>query len=351
MAEEGRLAFGTVDTFLLWRLTDGAVHATDVSNASRTMLFNLTTLSWDPWLLDHMGIPPSLLPDVRGSSQLLGKTVPESLGASIPVAGIAGDQQAALFGQSCFRPGMAKNTYGTGCFLLSTPGPSDTLGERPADHGRLAAGRFLGGPTCPVTFALEEASSSPAPLSSGCAMVLGILSDSAEVEALALPSRIAVVWPSSRRWSGWGALLGPVCAVDPSSLTRIDAPIWRATLEAIAFQTRDVLGDAERRRSLFAGPRCDGGAAGNNLLLQFQADVLGTPVQRPAHRETTALGAAMLAGLATGVWSSVDDLDQVWTLERQFDPTMSQDERDQRYGRWQEAVRRSRAWAGPAAKA
>jgi glycerol kinase len=338
------------------RLTDGAVHATDVSNASRTMLFNLATLSWDPWLLDQMGVPASLLPEVRGSSRMLGKTVPDALGASIPVAGIAGDQQAALFGQSCFRSGMAKNTYGTGCFLLLNTGRQAI----PSASGLLTTAAWQldessAATHAPVTFALEGSVFIAGAAVQWLRDGLGILRDSAEVEALAasVPDSGGVAFVPAL--VGLGApYWDPYARGTIFGLTRgsTRAHLARATLEAIAFQTRDVLEAMQRDAGLsLRALRVDGGAAGNNLLLQFQADVLGTPVQRPTHRETTALGAAMLAGLATGVWSSVDDLDRVWTLERQFDPMMSQDERDQRYGRWQEAVRRSQAWAEPSPKA
>ena len=356
LAEDGRLAFGTIDTFLLWRLTNGAVHATDVSNASRTMLFNLKTLSWDPFLLDLLRVPRSILPQVVASSQVLGETAPDALGAPIPLAGTAGDQQAALFGQSCFKPGMAKNTYGTGCFLLLHTGGQPI----PSTTGLLTTAAWqLNDPSTaslqPVAFALEGSVFIAGAAVQWLRDGLGIVRESSEVEALAasVPNSGGVTFVPAL--VGLGApYWDPYARGTIVGLTRgsTRAHLARATLEAIAFQTRDVLEAMQSDAGLgLQALRVDGGAARNDLLLQLQADVLGTAVQRPVQSETTALGAAMLAGLATGVWSSLDDLDRTWTLEREFQPAISKDERDQRYTRWQEAVRRSRGWAEPGADA
>ena len=356
LAEDGRLAFGTVDTFLLWRLTNGAVHATDVSNASRTMLFNLKTLSWDPFLLDLLGVPQSVLPHVVASSQVLGETAPDALGAPIPLAGTAGDQQAALFGQSCFKPGMAKNTYGTGCFLLLHTGPQPV----PSTTGLLTTAAWQlqdssNGSLQPVAFALEGSVFIAGAAVQWLRDGLGIVRESGDVEALAasVPDSGGVTFVPAL--VGLGApYWDPYARGTIVGLTRgsTRAHLARATLEAIAFQTRDVLEAMQRDAGLsLQALRVDGGAARNNLLLQIQADLLGTVVQRPVQSETTALGAAMLAGLSTGVWSSLEDLERAWILEREFHPTMSKDERDQRYARWQEGVRRSRSWAEPDAEA
>jgi len=348
-AERGKLAFGTVDTYLLWRLTGGAVHATDVSNASRTMLFNLEEQAWDPYLLDQLRIPAAVLPTVAPSSGTLGRTLPEHFGAPIPLAGVAGDQQAALFGQSCFTPGMAKNTYGTGCFLLLNTGD-----RRIASRNGLlttAAWRLMA--SASTTFALEGSVFIAGAAVQWLRDGLGLLRTSSEIEALAatVPDADgvtfvpALVGLGAPYWDPYarGTILG---------LTRgtTRAHLARATLEAIAFQTRDVLEAMHADAGLeLQALRADGGAAANDLLLQMQADFLGTIVQRPVQQETTALGAAMLAGLACGVWGSLDDLRRAWTLQREFAPAMSVSERDERYGRWKQAVTRARDWAAPEA--
>jgi glycerol kinase len=349
LAEQGRLAFGTIDTYLLWRLTGGAVHATDVSNASRTMLFNLVEQAWDPYLLDQLKIPAAVLPQVTPSSAILGHSLPEILGAPIPIAGVAGDQQAALFGQTCFTPGMAKNTYGTGCFLLLN------TGARPitSSSGLLTTAAWKLGASGETTFALEGSVFIAGAAVQWLRDGLGILRDSAEIEALAASVRDSDGVYFVPALVGLGApLWDPYARGTIVGLTRgtTRAHLARATLEAIAFQTRDVLEamdiDAGKRLQTL---RADGGAAANDLLLQVQADVLGTTVQRPSQRETTALGAAMLAGLACGVWGSLEELSQAWTLEREFVPAMSLDERDHRYARWKQALTRAQAWAAPAA--
>jgi glycerol kinase len=346
-AERGRLAFGTVDTYLIWRLTGGKVHATDVSNASRTMLFNLADQAWDPVLLDQLRIPASVLPSVVPSSGVIGRSLPEVFGESIPLAGIAGDQQAALFGQSCFTPGMAKNTYGTGCFLLLNTGEQRTMSR----SGLLTTAAWRLKNSAPTIFALEGSVFIAGAAVQWLRDGLGILRDSAEIEPLArtvtdadgvvfVPALVGLGAP---HWDPYarGTILG---------LTRgtTRAHLARATLEAIAFQTRDVLEAMRLDAGLdLQALRVDGGAAANDLLLQLQADLLGTVVQRPTQPETTALGAAMLAGLATGVWGSLDDLRRAWKLQREFVPTMSVSERDERYARWKAAVARAREWAPP----
>ena len=351
LAERGQLAFGTVDTYLLWRLTGGTVHATDVSNASRTMLFNLAEQVWDPFLLEQLRIPAGLLPRVAPSSGILGRTLPEIFGDSIPLAGIAGDQQAALFGQSCFDPGMAKNTYGTGCFLLLNTGEQRILSR----SGLLTTAAWRLQAPSSTTFALEGSVFIAGAAVQWLRDGLGILRASGEIESLAgtVPDADGVTFVPAL--VGLGApYWDPYARGTIIGLTRgtTRAHLARATLEAIAFQTRDVLEAMRLDAGLdLQALRADGGAAANDLLLQLQADLLGTVVQRPVQQETTALGAAMLAGLAAGVWGSLDDLRQVWTVQREFVPAMSISERDERYARWKEAVARARGWAAPVAAA
>ena len=344
-AEEGRLAFGTIDTWLVWNLTGGRVHATDVSNASRTMLFDIHTLAWDEELLRLLRVPRALLPEVRGSSEVYGR-LSGALGlGEIPVAGVAGDQQAALFGQMCVRPGLAKNTYGTGCFLLENTGTSPV-----ASRNRLLStvAWQVGGRT---EYALEGS------VFIGGAVVqwlrdgLGLISDSSEVEALAtsVPDNGGVyLVPAfaglgAPHWDPYarGAILG---------LTRgtTAAHVARAAVESIAYQVADLL-DALHGDSgiALAELRVDGGAARNDTLMQFQADVLGVPVVRPAVTETTALGAAYLAGLAVGFWSSPDEIAGQWRAERRFEPAMAPGAAGDLRARWHEALHRSKGWATP----
>jgi glycerol kinase len=347
-AERGELAFGTVDTFLLWRLSGGRIHATDVSNASRTLLFDIRRLDWSDPILDRLSIPRALLPEVTPSSYLQGESQSEWLGASVPVCGIAGDQQAALFGQACYDPGMMKNTYGTGCFLLLNTGAKLV----PSSAGLLTTvGWSLdkGPPVYCLEGSVFIAGAAIQWLRDG----LGLIREASEIEALAasVPDAGDVVFVPA--FVGLGAPYWDAYARGTMiGLTRgtTSAHLARAALEAIAFQTRDVVeamrSDADLKLSAL---RVDGGAARNNLLLQTQADFLGIPVQRPVQNETTALGAAFLAGLAAGVWSSQDDLRARWHLDRTFVPAMSVDERDSHYARWQDAVRRSREWARPRA--
>jgi glycerol kinase len=363
-AERGELCFGTVDSFLLWRLTGGtagAVHATDVSNASRTLLFDIHRLAWDEELLALVGVPAPVLPEVRPSSGFFGETAPELFGRPIPIAALAGDQQAATFGQACFEPGEAKNTYGTGAFLLMNTGSEARassngllttvgwqLGRRVA--GRVGAGSgplAVAGPS-PATYALEGSVFSAGSAVQWLRDGLGIIDEAADVEALAatvddtggvylVPAFTGLAAP---HWdpNARGAIVG---------LTRGTgrAEIARATLEAIAFQVVDVLeamaADAGERLGVL---RVDGGAAANDFLLQLQADLLAAPVERPVVGETTALGAAYLAGLAIGYWGGLDDIAANWALDRRFEPSMSADRRASLLHGWHRAVERAVGW-------
>jgi glycerol kinase len=341
-ANAGRLAFGTVDSWLVWNLTSGAVHITDVTNASRTMLFNINTLAWDDDLLRLFNVPRSMLPEVRESSEVYG-TVSTTLGiADVPIGGIAGDQQAALFGQMCVSPGLTKNTYGTGCFLLQN------TGTRPfASANRLVStvAWSIGGRT---EYALEGS------VFIGGAVVqwlrdgLGIIRQSAEVEPLAasVPDNGGVFLVPA--FAGLGAPhWDPYARGLITGITRgtTAAHIARAALESIAYQVADLLDAVQRDSGIPLGElRVDGGAAGNDMLLQFQADLLGVPVVRPAVTETTALGAAYLAGLAVGFWSSAEELAQQWRVERRFEPSMPRADAARLQARWQDAVSRSRGW-------
>ena len=341
-AEAGKLAFGTVDSWLLWQLTNGASHITDVSNASRTLLFNIHSLKWDDDLLALLRIPASMLPEVRPSSEVYGQ-VSSTLGVGgVPISGIAGDQQAALFGQMCVSPGLTKNTYGTGCFLLQN------TGERPVDsHNRLLStvAWQVGGKTM---YALEGG------VFIGGAVVqwlrdgLGIIKRSADVEALALSvpdSNGVYVVPA---FAGLGAPhWDPYARGTIVGITRgtTAAHLARAAVESIAFQVADLL-EAVRDDSAIELPelRVDGGAAANDALLQFQADVLGVPVVRPRVTETTALGAAYLAGLAVGFWDSIDSLARHWSVDKRFEPAMPRSQADARRAEWREALNRSKNW-------
>jgi len=345
-AERGELAFGTIDTFLLWRLSGGRIHATDPSNASRTMLFDISRRVWDDTILEHLRIPPSLLPSVLPSSGIFGTCDPQWLGAPVPLAGVAGDQQAALFGQACFTPGMAKNTYGTGCFLLLNTGPKPIR----SDSGLLTTIGWQVGSE-PATYCLEGSVFIAGAAVQWLRDGLGLIRESSQVEALAasVPDSGDVVFVpafvglGAPHWDAYarGTIVG---------LTRgtTAAHLARAALESIAFQTCDVMqamrSDADLQLQAL---RVDGGAAANDLLMQMQADFLDLPVQRPRQSETTALGAAFLAGLAVGHWDGPSSLEASWKLDRTFEPRMTQADRQARYSRWQEAVGRSRSWARP----
>ncbi len=335
-AQRGELAFGTIDSWLVWKLSGGALHITDASNACRTMLYNLHTGHWDDELLALLDIPQSLLPEVRSSSEVYGSTSAGLLGAQVPIAGIGGDQQAATFGQAALKPGMVKNTYGTGCFMLLNTGTSPVT-----SHHKLlttVAWRIDN----QTTYALEGGVFIAGAVVQWLRDGLGIIKRSEDVEPLAgsvsdtggvhfVPAFVglgAPYWDSYARGTITGLSRGSTAA-----------HIARAALESIAYQTADVL-DAMRQDSQIdlQELRVDGGAARNDLLMQFQADVLGIPVVRPKVTETTALGAAYLAGLAVGYWKDQPALAQLWQMERRFEPTMSVDRRESLRSLWQQAI-------------
>jgi glycerol kinase len=344
-AERGELAFGTVDTWLIWNLTRGGLHVTDASNASRTMLFNLHTGEWDTELLEALNIPRGLLPEVRSSSEVYAETDPELLGNSIPIAGVAGDQQAALFGQACFTRGLAKSTYGTGCFMLMNTG-TEPMASR---HKLLTTVAWRTGSE--TSYALEGS------VFIGGAVVqwlrdgLGIIKSSAEVEPLAasVPDTGGVyVVPA---FAGLGAPHWDQYARGTiAGLTRgtTAAHLARAALEGIAFQVADVLEVMKADSGIALDQvRVDGGASANNLLMQFQADVLQAPVVRPRTVETTALGAAYLAGLAVGFWKDRGEVEAAWRAERMFEPRLAAEQAANRRARWREALNRAREWEVP----
>lgn len=341
-AARGELAFGTVDSWLVWQLTDGACHVTDPSNASRTLLFNLHTGAWDAELLALLDVPREVLPEVRSSSEVVGVTAPDIFDAPIRIAGLAGDQQAALFGQNCFTRGLAKNTYGTGCFLLMNIGPRPA----PSRHQLLTTVAWQTG--AQTDYALEGS------VFIGGAVVqwlrdgLGLIKSSAEIEALAasVPDCGGVYLVPA--FAGLGAPHWDQYARGTiTGLTRgtTAGHLARAALEGIAFQVADVLEVMKEDSGIAVNElRVDGGAAANNLLLQFQADILRVPVVRPKVLETTALGAACLAGLAVGCWRDRSELQAAWQVDRVFEPGRSADEVAHRRSRWAEALDRSRAW-------
>ena len=340
-AERGELAFGTVDSWLIWQLTGGRLHVTDVSNASRTMLYDIHAQEWSAEILERLGIPKALLPRVTASSEVLGESDAEPLGAPVLLAGMAGDQQAATFGQACHRPGMAKNTYGTGCFLLLNTGEAPVRSA----NNLLTTVAWRVGDEAPV-HALEGSVFVAGAAVQWLRDELGLIADAAESAALAesVPDSggVSVVPAFTGLGAPWwdayarGAVLG---------LTRGSgrAEIVRATLESIAFQSRDVVDAMSADAGLALQTlRVDGGAAANDFLMQFQADILGVAVQRPAITETTALGAAYLAGLASGFWQSSEEIAAQWRVERVFEPRMSLDERETRHAAWLRAVERVR---------
>ena len=338
-AKAGKLAFGTIDTWLIWNLTGGRVHVTDPSNASRTMLFNLKG-DWDNELLKLLGVPRSMLPEVRSSSEVYGQTT--LLGGSIPIAGIAGDQQAALFGQACTQPGMVKNTYGTGCFMLMNTGTKPT----PSKHNLLTTVAWrIGNRT---EYALEGSIFIAGAVVQWLRDGLGIIKSSSEVEALAAqvtdPEGVYLV-PA---FAGLGAphwdqyARGLVAGVTRGTTA---AHIARAALEGIAFQVADVLRAMEAdARIKLKELRVDGGASANNLLMQFQSNLLGVPVVRPRITETTALGAAYLAGLAVGYWKDQKQIAAQWQVDRKFTPSMKAGERKRLETGWRKALERARRW-------
>jgi glycerol kinase len=344
-ADAGKLAFGTVDSWLVWKLTNHACHVTDVTNASRTMLFNIHTLAWDEELLRLFGVPASMLPDVRSSSEVYG-TVSPALGIEqVPIAGIAGDQQAALFGQMCLKPGMSKNTYGTGCFLLQNIGTTPT---RSRQRLVTTVAWQLGGRT---EYALEGS------VFIGGAVVqwirdgLGFVRTAADIEPLAatVPDNGGVYLVPAFAGLGaphWDAYArGTIVGITRGTTS---GHIARAALESIAYQVSDLLDAMAADAGISVTElRVDGGAATNNTLMQFQADLLGVPVVRPAVTETTALGAAYLAGLAVGFWTSVDAITGQWQVDRRFEPQMADGAATALRSRWSAALERSKGWEKP----
>lgn len=336
-AENGELLFGTIDTWLVWKLSGGKTHITDYTNASRTLMYNIYEQKWDEELLDILGVPTSMLPEVRQSSEVYDKTVPyHFFGYEVPIAGIAGDQQAALFGQTCFEEGEGKNTYGTGCFMLMNTGEKAVS----SDHGLLTT--IAWGVDGKVEYALEGsifvAGSAIQWLRDGLRMLKHAKDSEGYATKVDSTDGVYVVpafvglgapyWDSDVR----GAIFGLTRGTDKEHFVR-------ATLESLAYQTRDVLTAMEQDSGIeLKTLRVDGGAVANNFLMQFQSDILGVPVDRPEINETTALGAAYLAGLAVGYWKDKAEIKQQWKLDHQFKPEMKEDDREQRYAGWQKAV-------------
>ena len=343
-AERGELAFGTIDSWLIYKLTGGRLHATDYSNASRTLVYDIFKRQWDPELLSELEIPNAMMPEVRDSSGSFGETDPELTdGVSIPISGVAGDQQAALFGQTCFEPGSAKNTYGTGCFMLMNTGTE----PRRSESGLLTT--IAWGIGDRVEYALEGAVFVAGAAIQWLRDELGLIRDASESEALATSVKDTGGVYLVPAFTGLGApYWDPAARGALVGLTRGTnrAHVVRAALEAIAYQSRDILACFETDAGLDASSlQVDGGAAANNFLMQFQADILGLAVRRPVVLETTALGAAYLAGLAVGFWKDRDEIRRNWQEDRRFEPAMSEKEREVRYAGWCRAVERSRAWA------
>ncbi|AAM25180.1 glycerol kinase GlpK [Caldanaerobacter subterraneus] len=342
-AERGELLFGNIDTWLIWNLTRGKVHVTDYSNASRTMLFNIHELKWDKEILEELNVPENMLPEVKPSSHVYGYTDKSIFGVEIPIAGDAGDQQAALFGQACFKPGMAKNTYGTGCFMLMNTGEKAV----PSKTGLLTT--IAWGIDGKVEYALE-----------GSIFITG-----AAIQWLRDELRIIDNAPQSEEYALKVEDTNGVYVVP--AFVGLGAPYWdmyargvivgltrgakrehiiRATLESIAYQTRDVLEAMQEDSGIkLQALKVDGGASANNFLMQFQADILGVPVDRPQVIETTALGAAYLAGLAVGFWNSREEIEKNWNIDRRFEPAMEEEKREKLYRGWKKAVERAMKWA------
>ncbi|MTI96130.1 MAG: glycerol kinase GlpK [Firmicutes bacterium] len=344
-AERGELLFGTIDSWLIWNLTKGKVHVTDYSNASRTMLFNIKTLDWDRKILAALDIPAAMLPAVRASSEVFGHTAADTFGgAEIPIAGAAGDQQAALFGQTCFEPGSAKNTYGTGCFMLMN------TGDRPVASQSGLLTTIAWGVDNKVEYALEGSIFVAGAAVQWLRDELKIIRDAEDSEYMATKVKDsngvyvvpAFVGLGAPYWDMYarGAIVGLTRGAKAEH-------IIRATLESIAYQTRDVLEAMQNDSDISLQTlKVDGGAVANDFLMQFQADILDVPVERPMITETTALGAAYLAGLAVGFWQSRGEIATKWQTDRRFTPAMAADERSRLYVGWQKAVGRSRDWEG-----
>lgn len=341
-AEKGELLFGTIDTWLIWKLSAGKVHVTDYSNASRTLMYNIRDLKWDEKLLEYLTVPASMLPQVRPSSEVYGTTDPAVFGAAVPLSGAAGDQQAALFGQTCFEPGMAKNTYGTGCFMLMNTGDKVYT----SNNGLLTT--IAWGLDGKVEYALEGsifvAGSAVQWLRDGIRLIEAAPDSEWVAKKVKDADGVYVVpafvglgapyWDMKAR----GAILGLTRGTSKSHIVR-------ATLDSMAYQTKDVLSAMEADSNIkLQALKVDGGAVANNILMQFQADILGVPVDRPKVTETTALGAAYLAGLAVGVWTNKTDLTKKWQLDNRFEPKMDAGESAALYKGWQKAVKRSMDW-------
>lgn len=341
-AERGELLFGNVDTWLIWNLTGGKVHVTDYSNASRTMIFNIHTLDWDEDILKELGIPRAMLPEVKPSSFVYGHTDREIFGAEVPIAGDAGDQQAALFGQACYKPGMAKNTYGTGCFMLMN------TGEKAVESQSGLLTTIAWGVNGRVEYALEGSIFIAGAVVQWLRDELRIIDNSAQSEEYAtkvedtngvylVPAFVGLGAPYWDMYAR-GVIVG---------LTRgaKREHIIRAALESIAYQTRDVLEAMQKDSGItLMNLKVDGGAVANNFLMQFQSDILGVPVSRPKVTETTALGAAYLAGLAVGYWKDMDEIASKWQIDREFKPAMAMEVREKLYAGWKKAVKRALDW-------
>jgi len=341
-AERGELAFGTVDTWLIWKLTQGRTHVTDVSNASRTLMFNINTLEWDEEMLEILGVPRSMLPVVKSSSEIYDNTNTTIFASKVPIAGIAGDQQAAMFGQMCIEKGMVKNTYGTGCFMLLNTGDKPFVSK---NNLLTTIAWKIGDKT---TYALEGSVFIAGAVVQWLRDGIELIEKSSEVENLAktvddngdvyfvpaLTGLGAPYWDQYAR----GTIVG-------ISRGTTKGHIARASLESIAYQTMDVLNAMEKDAGMkHSEIRVDGGASNNNLMMQFQADILNAPVIRPKITETTAFGAAYLAGLATGFWSNIDEIKKQWNIDRKFIPEMDQKKASILKAKWKKAVSRSQNW-------
>ena len=341
-AENGELLFGTIDTWLIWNLTRGKVHVTDYSNASRTLMYNIGELKWDEKILEELNIPTSMLPEVKPSSEVYGYTDESMFGVGIPIAGIAGDQQAALFGQACFEDGMVKNTYGTGCFILMQTGEKMVKSK----NGLLTT--IAWGIDGKVQYALEGSVFMGGATIQWLRDELRLINDAADSEYFAgkvkdtngvylVPAFAGLGAPYWDMYAR-GIIVGLTRGANRNHITR-------AALESIAYQSKDVIRSMEEDSGIkLATLKVDGGATVNNFLMQFQSDILGVEVQRPKVTETTALGAAYLAGLAVGFWKSKDEITENWAVEKDFLPDMTDEKRDNLYNGWKRAVERSKDW-------
>lgn len=342
-AENGELLFGNIDTWLIWNLTRGEKHVTDYTNASRTMIYNIKDLKWDDKILEELNIPKSMLPEVKPSSEVYGHTDEKTFGgARIPIAGIAGDQQAALFGQTCFDAGMAKNTYGTGCFMLMN------TGEKMVESNNGLLTTIAWGLDGKVEYALEGSIFIAGAAVQWLRDEMKMITDAADTEYFASKVEDTNGVYLVPAFAGLGAPYWDMYARGTMvGLTRGTNRnhVIRATLESMAYQTRDVLEAMQEDSGIeLETLKVDGGAVQNNFLMQFQSDLLGVPVDRPEITETTALGAAYLAGLAVGFWNSKEDVRDKWLMNRQFSAGMSEETRNEKYCQWQRAVERSKGW-------